>query len=168
MARRPNISKPKRILRSVRWNADVYQMLEVKATENGGFSALLNRIAAEWCGLRYHDDPPIPPSAEALAKRVADEVVARLELHNLAPTPLLRGRKTIDSVTLHEDVLLSHTSKNHRDGDGRLWLNCPLDEKDEAKKLGAKWYADKKKWYVPDGVDEAPFARWLPTPGDEQ
>ena len=42
-----------------------------------------------------------------------------------------------------------------------VYLNCPYDEKDDAKALGAWWDAGKKKWYVPAGVDEAPFSRWM-------
>lgn len=39
-------------------------------------------------------------------------------------------------------------------------LKVPFAEKDEAKRLGARWDAAIKKWYVPAGVDLAPFARW--------
>lgn len=40
-------------------------------------------------------------------------------------------------------------------------LKVPFAEKDEAKQLGARWDATKKKWYVPLGTDLAPFSRWL-------
>lgn len=42
-----------------------------------------------------------------------------------------------------------------------LFLNVPFSEKDEAKVLGARWNAEKKQWYVPDGVSQEPFGRWL-------
>jgi hypothetical protein len=42
-------------------------------------------------------------------------------------------------------------------------LNVPYAEKDEAKKLGAKWDATRRKWYVPDGVNAEPFSRWATT-----
>lgn len=44
----------------------------------------------------------------------------------------------------------------------RVDLNVPFHEKDEAKKLGARWDITQKTWYVPDGVNESAFARWLP------
>lgn len=48
----------------------------------------------------------------------------------------------------------------------RMNLKVPFAEKDQAKKLGARWDAARKLWYV-DGPDElAPFARWTPTPHD--
>mgnify|MGYP001627112679 CR=1 FL=1 len=40
-------------------------------------------------------------------------------------------------------------------------LQVPFSEKDAAKSLGARWDAVAKLWYVPDGVDPAPFARWM-------
>lgn len=49
----------------------------------------------------------------------------------------------------------------------RLNLKVPFAEKDQAKKLGARWDAGRKTWYIDDGkVDPAPFARWSPTPDD--
>lgn len=41
-------------------------------------------------------------------------------------------------------------------------LNVPFMEKDEAKRLGARWNGAAKRWYIPAGVATAPFARWLP------
>lgn len=32
----------------------------------------------------------------------------------------------------------------------RIYLNVPFRDKDYAKRLGAKWDADKKKWYAPN------------------
>lgn len=44
-------------------------------------------------------------------------------------------------------------------------LKVPYAEKDEAKALGARWNSAGKAWYVPDGKDEAPFARWFTAGG---
>lgn len=41
-------------------------------------------------------------------------------------------------------------------------LIVPFMEKDDAKRLGARWNSGSKRWYIPDGADTAPFARWLP------
>lgn len=41
-------------------------------------------------------------------------------------------------------------------------LDVPFVEKDQAKRLGARWNAASKRWYVPDGIDLQKFARWLP------
>ena len=45
----------------------------------------------------------------------------------------------------------------------RLNLKVPFAEKDEAKKLGARWDAAKKLWYIEGKEDLAAFARWSPT-----
>lgn len=42
-----------------------------------------------------------------------------------------------------------------------IFLNVPYAEKDDARALGARWNPGRKRWYVPDGVDVAPFQKWL-------
>ena len=42
-----------------------------------------------------------------------------------------------------------------------IYLDCPFNEKEECKSLGGKWDPEKKKWYVPDGVDISKFKKWL-------
>jgi hypothetical protein len=46
----------------------------------------------------------------------------------------------------------------------RLDLKVPFAEKDQAKKLGARWDAARKRWYIDDRLDPALFVRWQPTP----
>eukprot|EP00930_Biecheleria_cincta_P097323 TRINITY_DN89047_c0_g1_i1.p1 TRINITY_DN89047_c0_g1~~TRINITY_DN89047_c0_g1_i1.p1 ORF type:complete len:229 (-),score=33.96 TRINITY_DN89047_c0_g1_i1:553-1239(-) len=48
------------------------------------------------------------------------------------------------------------------DGDGRVYLNCPFQEKDEAKRLGARWEPSRRQWYVEKGLELSAFSRWLP------
>ena len=40
-------------------------------------------------------------------------------------------------------------------------LKVPFNEKDQAKSLGARWNAEAKLWYVPQGVEATPFEKWL-------
>ena len=40
-------------------------------------------------------------------------------------------------------------------------IKVPFNEKDQAKSLGARWNAEVKLWYVPQGLDAAPFEKWL-------
>ncbi|WP_241754009.1 zincin-like metallopeptidase domain-containing protein [Xanthomonas translucens] len=42
----------------------------------------------------------------------------------------------------------------------RQYISVPFKEKDEAKQLGARWDRKEQSWYVPSGVDAAPFAKW--------
>lgn len=43
----------------------------------------------------------------------------------------------------------------------RINLNCPFEEKDEAKRLGAHWDVARKVWYIVDVEDLTPFMRWI-------
>jgi hypothetical protein len=45
-------------------------------------------------------------------------------------------------------------------------LKVSFADKDAAKKLGARWDAARKVWYIADNVDIAPFSKWSPTPHD--
>lgn len=40
-------------------------------------------------------------------------------------------------------------------------LNVPFADKDQAKSLGAHWHAERKFWFVPKGLELAPFTPWL-------
>lgn len=41
-------------------------------------------------------------------------------------------------------------------------INVPFHEKDDAKRLGARWDADRKTWFLPDGMETVLFTKWLP------
>ena len=46
---------------------------------------------------------------------------------------------------------------------GRLWLDVPFADKDEAKRLGARWDQSARRWYAPrPGI--AALARWAARP----
>lgn len=42
------------------------------------------------------------------------------------------------------------------------YIDVPWEQKEFAKRMGAKWDSKAKRWYVPEGVDPAPFHRWTP------
>lgn len=44
----------------------------------------------------------------------------------------------------------------------RTYLTSKFEERAQVKALGARWDADVRKWYVPEGVDLDPFSAWLP------
>lgn len=43
----------------------------------------------------------------------------------------------------------------------RTLIDVPYKEKNQAKELGAKWDRQEQSWYIPAGVDPAPFAKWV-------
>lgn len=42
-----------------------------------------------------------------------------------------------------------------------LLIDVPFAEKDAAKALGARWNPEAKKWFVPEGVDQEKFRKWI-------
>lgn len=44
----------------------------------------------------------------------------------------------------------------------RIDLNVPYDEKDEAKRLGARWDLARKVWYIENKEILEPFLKWMP------
>jgi hypothetical protein len=47
-----------------------------------------------------------------------------------------------------------------------FYLDVPYSEKDEAKKLGARWDPKAKSWYVPKGHStHGLWPRWRKEPG---
>lgn len=42
-----------------------------------------------------------------------------------------------------------------------LYLDVPFTEKDAAKRLGARWNPNMKKWYVEKRFDYPKFAKWI-------
>lgn len=44
----------------------------------------------------------------------------------------------------------------------KTYLNVPYSEKDEAKKLGARWDSGKKKWFAENVEHLDKFLRWMP------
>ena len=47
------------------------------------------------------------------------------------------------------------------DASSNINLKVPFSEKDQAKSLGERWNAELKLWYVPIGIEAAPFAKWF-------
>ena len=43
----------------------------------------------------------------------------------------------------------------------RTYLNVSFAEKEEAKKHGARWDAQRKKWYAENVEDLTPFLKWI-------
>ncbi|MEL4287117.1 zincin-like metallopeptidase domain-containing protein [Shewanella xiamenensis] len=43
----------------------------------------------------------------------------------------------------------------------KLFIAVPYSEKDEAKRIGAKWDKQKKSWYVDPGTDKQLIGKWL-------
>ncbi|MFI3217674.1 MAG: DUF5710 domain-containing protein [Methylococcales bacterium] len=61
-------------------------------------------------------------------------------------------------ISNSEEVILSEPTFSSN----ITYLTTSYQEKEKVKKLGAKWDAVAKKWYVPAGINIHPFKAWLP------
>ena len=43
----------------------------------------------------------------------------------------------------------------------RTYIDVPYKDKDIVKLLGARYDGEKKKWYIPLGVDAKYFSKWM-------
>jgi len=82
------------------------------------------------------------------------------------PTPEAAANADADERQAGAPALVLHhapeVSAMAAPAQGRTYLAVPFKEKDEAKALGAKWDAQAKAWYAPEGTDleQSGLARW--------
>jgi Na+-translocating ferredoxin:NAD+ oxidoreductase RnfG subunit len=96
---------------------------------------------------------PIKRVFEILQKGGWDGTIEYLRMVIKEWTPEKKTKKNKNST----DKQFSVTSQIPQ---GRVVLSVPIEEKDEAKALGAKWDNEKKTWYVPEGIALGAFSRW--------
>ncbi|MCI4337618.1 MAG: DUF5710 domain-containing protein, partial [Thermoplasmata archaeon] len=103
---------------------------------------------------------PLPPGGDHWARHHLEAQTSRV-----APYP-----------EQLESTLDAHASDEGSDGENgsargeaadREYIVVPYEEKNDAKRLGARWDASAQSWYVPGGVGPEPFARWRRSDGAE-
>lgn len=68
-----------------------------------------------------------------------------------------------EAALLHMADWIHKAIKAGEEGIPRQYIECSFDEKDEAKKLGARWDAVAKKWYALGDKTYAKLAKWHPS-----
>jgi hypothetical protein len=93
---------------------------------------------------------------------------------NLEPTDRAVLQKLIDEgpgaatttpearQNMQQKNMAKATTQTASNTEGKVFLICPFEEKDEAKALGAKWDWATKLWYITADLDFTTFAKWLP------
>ena len=71
----------------------------------------------------------------------------------------LTGKDRKDFASDTVEVLSELYESLVSDGE-RIYINVPYKDKDVAKILGARYDGEKKKWYIPKGVDSKLFTKW--------
>jgi WD40 repeat protein len=113
-----------------------------------------------WAKMRRTGDGIQIVEVSCTTREITDPVSGAI-VEEWGSTPFLT--KIIDSF--HE--LVNNALRNKEAAESakakpfaRIDLAVPFAEKDEAKRLGARWDPAKKTWYVADGMDSTRFARW--------
>ncbi|WP_323025759.1 DUF5710 domain-containing protein [Castellaniella sp.] len=102
-----------------------------------GFIATVNRVMRA-----------LGPKQEAALRNILYDVYTRY------------GFRSDDPDTWHID---ENVAKLVSDGsDGRLYIDVPLAEKDDAKALGASWDPGQRCWYIPTDQYSGGITRWPP------
>ena len=73
--------------------------------------------------------------------------------------PVLQEQPPSTDGRLHDVLSTAEHDPDLRPHPTRRFIEVPFDEKDDAKRLGARWEPAFKKWYVPTGLNRNRF-RW--------
>ena len=60
-----------------------------------------------------------------------------------------------------DKAYLQHKPKSSSNSNGGTILNVPYKQRNIAKQFGAKWDAEKKTWYIPEGEEVPPQIKYL-------
>ena len=83
------------------------------------------------------------------------------ELQQEAPEKTVQSEKSIQRGKDREEGIVA-TGLPVDPAKEKTFLDVPYKEKEQAKKLGAKWDKEEKRWYAPEGTDLTPLAAWMP------
>ena len=103
---------------------------------------------------------PLPPGGDDWARHHLEAQTARV-----APYPE-QLESTLDAHASDEGSAGDNGSARGAPAE-REYILVPYEEKDDAKRLGARWDASAQSWYIPEGVGPEPFARWRRPDGAE-
>ena len=89
------------------------------------------------------------------------ESFENIELHWVKGHSGEPGNDYVDSVCTYfiEKSSTLFTSEK-KEVNGKIYINVPFSEKDEAKSLGAKWDVSKKKWWIYHDMEDK-FTKWI-------
>ena len=100
--------------------------------------------------------------AEKIKEYVFD-LERKKELRQEAPEQVVQpGKAAQRGKSLEKEEGIAAMGVPSNPAPEKTFLAVPYKEKEQAKKLGAKWDKDNKLWYAPEGTDLTPLAAWMP------
>ena len=114
-------------------------------------------------------------SAKATMKELEDDEVSVYKITEFGDTegPLVRTDVPIAMKGMWERNIKTPFPENILSGEKfesvqdkrveneKTYIHVPYTQKDEVKKLGAKWDRDQKSWFIEPGSDKQLFQKWL-------
>lgn len=91
--------------------------------------------------------------------RTDEDISAARELRKNSEFIATKNDEDLQRRITQEESRIAHQSQSATVVD-RL-IDVPYKQKDEAKALGAKWDRQEQSWYIPQGVDQAAFSKWM-------
>lgn len=92
---------------------------------------------------------------------IEERNIIEMERKNMIKEEEKRIEKERKNMMKEDTKELSERNKLLELYSNRQYIYCRYDEKDECKALGAKWDFIKKQWYIPEGIDNTLFNKWL-------
>ena len=92
-----------------------------------------------------------------------DVLAAKTARKDAEAVALLSDADMKREISEQEEKLKAESQPREPVGDQKkemIYIDVPFREKEEAKRLGARWDRQKQSWYVPPGVEISPFAKW--------
>ena len=108
------------------------------------------------------DDPMVIFRASSDAEKIQDYILAFDQTQKLEHSQDEALTMNTRNEEKHQTPK-KNAPTDTQDKRDRLFLSVPYKEKDEAKALGARWDRQARAWFVPEGTDPAPFAKWSTT-----
>ncbi len=146
-------------------------LLEAQVGPLVGDDDSFNSYATDWLQ-DIERDPLSFFDAAKDAEHLAAEVMARVrevviereaEAQIAAVAPAIKGNSTdIGSEGGMSKQELMGARATERFNEREAVLAVPFSDKDRASKLGARYYASQKLWFVPKGMDVNIFKEWNP------
>ena len=116
------------------------------------------------------EDPREIFSAASDAEKIMNYVLGFELKHEIKQENHIKLEEAAPSARVETEVVSSPSEAVSQDISiaPRLYLDVPYREKNAAKALGAKWDRQERSWYIPVGMEQEPFKKWLRKKEDDE
>lgn len=144
-----------RNLDSVKKQSDIYAREELVAE-------ITSFITGSLTGLGHEPNPNTLAYIKSWSKYIREDPKYLVKACQEADkaSKFLLGNLKQELNQMRENISMAKINETKLEKEERVYINVPIEEKDEAKALGAKWDRNAKSWFVPENVDINLFQKW--------